>query len=425
MSTDTQLTVNTEAEKRILVHDEEARKAGFAPATPYFAIGTRLAEVGKDNFRQSRIAFEHMPTVGDAMAELVEQVKSEKRQDFVTDASKIHALKDGRLFLAKEAEPVLFTDNGFKQFVQRLAEHNGVRNPAAYLSDIEPERRARILNEELKNAGDLGFKLRVRQPNGDLQLYASLGPDYPTVDADALAEAVVAKHITDDGRARVVYSGTRSQIDVLYHSNLAPEDVGVGEFYRAGLRITSDDDGTESVRGKSMLDRALCINLTTASSEQTSVVRRHIGKVENIMEAVKGAMDINYGQLKFFIEAFTAREKEDVRKILSKGVPKTLIVKLDTPKPVFEFMFEDKKWAVSGASPADIAEAATTAWLKEEADWSVAGLSNAVSRAAHEGNWSVPFVGETLEDRAGALILQPVDKLPIGLLPVREVKAKK
>lgn len=410
-------TVNKVAEGRILVHDEEARKAGFSPEQPYFALGTRLIEVGKENFRTSRMKYEQMPSAEEALTGLIETVRAENRRDFDVTAEQVVALEDGRLFLKEQGEPLLFTPSSFKQFVTRLALQREVANPAAYLASIEPARRARYLNDELSREPEATFKLRARQPNGHVEVYGVTSQKYAAVDADAIASAIL-HNVDSSAKAEVLYRGTRSRVDLLYHSDLDAGDVGVGEFYKASQRFTSDDDGTEGVRGSVSLFRALCINLTTASSTQDILRRRHSGEVENILDALRRTVGSGLGVLKFFIEAFQARTRDDARVLAAKAKGKPFPVVAD-PSPIFRHIFTKgrKLWEVSGATTEDVVEKLTAAWQVEHdapEAWSVTGLSNAISRAAHEAAWSSPEVGEELEARAGALVTVPLHKVPWG-----------
>ncbi len=422
---DTTLKVNPVAAGRILVHDEEARKAGFSPATPYFAVGTELVEVGRENFRQSRLKFDAMPPATEALEGLIKTVEQEQRQDHIVGIKDVSFLKDGRLFLVPNQEPVALTPHAFWQFLWRLSQHREIANPAPYLADIDPERRARILNEEVALSGDLSWKVRTRAVNGEgREAYAVVSPTYPSVDADRLAHTVIEqlRQRDADVRGSALYVGTRTKVDLLFHSDLAPKDVGVGEFYQAALRLTSDDDGTESVRWRTMLARAICINLTTVTSEQTGTVRRHAGQLDTMLQVVAEGLNIGWGQLKFFIAAFQAKTKDDARVLAAHAKGRKFPDRL-TPDPIIRHIFdgEHRLWAVTGASPDAIATAVADAWLKEPADWSVAGLANAVSRAAHEAVWPTSRIEETLEDRAGQLVTSAA--VPWGW-KLKEVTAK-
>lgn len=417
-STWSEPVVDKVAEGRILLHDEEARKAGFSPAQPLFAIGTRLAEVGKDNFKQSRLEYEQMPTVEEALTGLIETVRNEQRQDFDVQSKDVRALADGRLYEKGSNEPLLFTPAAFKQFVTRLAIFREVSNPASYFADIDPARRAEYLNAELDRATDVEFKLRTRQPNGAREIFAVTSHSYATVDADKIAQAILGV-VDPKTKADVLYRGTRSRIDLLYHTDLPAHDVGVGEFYKAAQRFTSDDDGTEGIRGAASLFRALCINLTTAESSQRLLQRRHIGEIETILSQLRGGIGVGLQTLKFFLEAFQARTQDDARVLAAKAKGKAYPGSEHTPGAIVRHIFDSgrKLWVVPGTSTEQIVENVTGAWLKE-ADapeaWSVTGLSNAMSRAAHEGSWPSIEAEQVMEDLAGELVRVPAAKVPFG-----------
>lgn len=46
------IQINETAASRIIVQDEKAREAGFAPAETWFAVGTRLMSAGRETYKQ-------------------------------------------------------------------------------------------------------------------------------------------------------------------------------------------------------------------------------------------------------------------------------------------------------------------------------------------------------------------------------------
>ena len=70
-----------------------------------------------------------------------------------------------------------------------------------------------------------------------------------------------------------------------------------------------------------------------------------------------------------------------------------------------------------GVSPQALANAVDEAWFKEP-EWSVQGLSNAITRAAHEAPWTDPEVTEELENAGGRLITTPAHRIPWGMATI-------
>jgi len=56
------------------------------------------------------------------------------------------------------------------------------------------------------------------------------------------------RRLPKDARAEVVNDGYRARLSVLFHSNLLRERCVAGEIFKAGVSITTADDGTRAVR---------------------------------------------------------------------------------------------------------------------------------------------------------------------------------
>jgi hypothetical protein len=402
----TELTVNETAAQRISRHDEAALQAGFAPSTPLFAIGTRLALVGQEAYRQSRATYEQRPEAGEALPLLIQQIEAECRIDLDVRPQQLEMQADGTLTIVRHplfaGQPLFFTGNAFKQFARWITDPRHIPNPGAYLAAIEPERRARIVNEELARS-EKAFKLRTRTPNGHSEVFAVTSTRYTPADVHLVAQALLGQ-IDPRTRTDIVYQGTKAKIDFVYHSPVEAIEAAVGDYYKAAQSFRTNDDGTSAVRGASHLYRALCVNLTTVRLAQDVLHRRHIGDLGQILAAVGQGLDQSHEHLKFFLEAWGVAQTLEVPALIKSRTGRTFTA--DTPKPVFEALFnrEHKAWTVPGVSPEAIAQAAEEAWFAEPADWSVVGLSNALSRAAHQGAWADLDTEELLQARAGQLV---------------------
>lgn len=392
--------VNPEAAQRITQHNAEAAAAGFAPSTPLFAIGTVLAEVGKDAYRQSRIEYAGMPTVAEALPALVEQIQQEHRIDLDVEPKQLQMLEDGRLAIDSPliGDPLYLTPQAFQQLARWITDPRKISNPGRYFADIEPARRAQYMNDELHRATK-PFKLRTRTPNGHTEVFATTSTRYTPVDTDVIAHTLL-KHVDPATKVDVLYQGTRAKVDLIYHSPVEADHVGVGEFYRASQTFRTNDDGTSSIRSSTSLFRALCINLTTIELAQDIFRQRHVGDVNRILQVLGESIGIGAKPLQFFLQAWGYKRTQDVRVLAA-------LPDFETPRRIVEHVFgrEQKQWAIPGVTPEQVGVQVERAWLAEEPDWSVIGLSNAMSRAAHEGVWSDFSIEESLQDRAGQLVL--------------------
>jgi len=238
------LSLDTE---RALADAAAAKAAGFSLRPPIYAIGTAVNATGERNFRQSRRDFEALPFATDACAALAEGVEAERRADLTVDAPSLTMLPDGRLS----------SDFGSLPLSERALEGLGrlvTPGGAGYLASCPPDLRATNVNHWLAGAmrrdRDGVFKprqmtLRARQSGSGCEIFSIVGPRYAPLDIDVIAtqlHGVVPK----DARADVVYDGYRARLSVLFHSNIEAEHCVAGEIFKAGLSITTADDGTST-----------------------------------------------------------------------------------------------------------------------------------------------------------------------------------
>ena len=65
---------------RALADEVNARKAGFSPKPPIYAIGSQVNATGVANFKKSRRTWDKLPFVPEGCTKLITQVASEGRQ---------------------------------------------------------------------------------------------------------------------------------------------------------------------------------------------------------------------------------------------------------------------------------------------------------------------------------------------------------
>src|SRR5262249_9089421 len=76
-----------------------------------------------------------------------------------------------------------------------------------------------------------------------------------------------------------VYDGHRARLNILFHSNIEPERCVAGEIFKAGVLVTSADDGSGAIRISAEVWRNLCRNLIILGRARIPVARRrHVGR---------------------------------------------------------------------------------------------------------------------------------------------------
>ena len=61
------------------------------------------------------------------------------------------------------------------------------------------------------------------------------------------------------------------------HSNIQPQNCVAGEIFKAGVSITTADDGTGAIRIAAQLWRNLCRNLIIVDRSEQTMAVRHVG----------------------------------------------------------------------------------------------------------------------------------------------------
>jgi hypothetical protein len=264
--------------ERAVADEAAANAAGFSLRPPVFAIGTAVNATGVRNFRQSRRDFEALSFATDACADLAARVEAERRLDVLVDAPSLRMEPNGRLTSELGCLPI---SERALDGIARLLTPGG----AGYLANCPPSLRATNVNHWLALAtrrdrnGDIKprqLTLRARQVDGGCEIFSVVGPRYSPLDIDTIAtqlHGIVPK----DARAEVMYDGFRARLSVLFHSNIEPEHCVAGEIFKAGVSITTADDGTGAIRVAGQVFRNLCKNLIIIQRSEQASVTRHVG----------------------------------------------------------------------------------------------------------------------------------------------------
>lgn len=400
-------TVSNQSIERIIREQTEAENLGFNLAKPWYALGTKLLDVGEDKYRASREEFENMPLASDALIALAEAIESENRFDVITNAHDLLMYEDGSICVIGQADPVEISPTAFDQIIRRIIPAS-VPSPAGYWRELSSARRASQVNDAFRHS-QRHLRLRYRHiGNTTRSIYAAVTPRYTPYDGNQLARRLAqllldAEH--EMPRAMVSYDNTRTAIDLIWHSDFLASEVGVGEIYKSAIRYTTDDDGTERLRSFVNLFRAICVNLTTVEAAMAMLSRRHVGDVDAIDSRVTMSHEQGDSILRRFMTTWEQRRiTTDVREYSE--------VVLASPAPLIATLFGTPSWRINGANPAAIAEAAEEAWFSETPDWSIVGVSNALTKAAHRGMWSNSRIEHELQVAGGRLITAIPNRLP-------------
>lgn len=369
--------VSEVARERIRRQEAEAREAGFALPPPIYAAGTRVIDLGDENFVTERQCVEALPTFAEAAERVTGYVESENRRDEIWPLHDTRMAGDGTVFLDQNPEQRMALE---PRAFSALCQRGGFGRGAAYLRDNCPVNlRAFNLNAQflaLDPNQDRRAMMRVRGPESSPAVYGVVSPRYTPYDVDQfLADAVPA---LADTRSEIVYDPDTSSVraDAFWMPDRVV-DLAAGDVFKAGVRLRTADDGSGSLRIQALLFRNLCLNLIVIGEATVDVLRaRHVGDAERIRTRVREGVEEARTRVGAFLEAW--------------GHARTL--KADFQALLPDLALRAVELGAPRSQTADLEKAMALAYAREPGD-TMADVSNAVTRAAHES----PFPQRTRE----------------------------
>jgi hypothetical protein len=407
---------------------DDAVAAGFAPKQPLFTRGTRVNSTGVDNARASRAEWSAMPPVGDVCAEIVRTVRAEEREN--TDpirTSHMRFAKDGQLVTTNGR--YLLTERGLQGIASRLdmvdlvkGTNLGSVGGAGYLARCKPELRAINLNHhardlstwEATQAAQQGFEpgttvLRTRKNGEGREVFAAVSDLYAPFDVDKVALAL-GRAAPADAHATVAYDGHRAKFELVYHSDINASEYVAGEFFKAAVRVRTDDTGRGGLQVSAALFQNLCLNLIVIDQATMKFGSlRHIGNVAKLAEEFRRMFANAMRAVGPFIQKWGQAARED---IIARAITTE---QLDGPIPIeealpgfFNGIIERDLVPVPlhGQRRAEVVQQLSRMYDLDETRTGTltrANVVNAVTRYAHEVE-SDPFAGALMEEAAGSLV---------------------
>ena len=397
--------VDPEAVLRLMAQEAAARAMGFAPKPPLFALGTRVIDVGAENFRRSRQKFEQLPLAKVALARLIDRVLMEKRLDTDTRIRDLVMSEDGTI--ARGGAPLALTENSFRQLLARTAcPEPGAA--AVYLATIPSARRAIEVNSwiretDAEKVAVIRHRNNVALSGNGRQAYAIVSERYTALDTDQLARIMLEQDIAPgDARCEIQYDGDRVELALRWHSDIQPDTCAAGEIFRAAAGIRSADDGTQAIDPFAGLDRNRCLNLIIIDHAEVRLgKKRHVGNnvAEFLFDALKAATD----RVRYFAElwggaARTRLTDSGVVRDLPEGATQDEIV-----RGVFRGLLTGGKLSLPGYRRDGAIDVLMAAFAKEP-EMTKVGLVNAVTRAAHEADLRGAWATQSVQEAGGWLL---------------------
>lgn len=348
-------TIDTAGAARSAADEATCARLGLALPPAFFALGTTLVDVGVDNARLARAEFEAMPVASDALAKLEAEVRAECRSTIPIELSKLVITKTGEL--ATKADPAA-THPAKRAGFKLGLEHDpakqlsslmrtaidakgdlGVVTGLAFGEETTVEQAARTWNNygkilaerEAKSGEAKEIVLRTRRVETapgqrQTQIYAVTSTRYGKCDTNDIAAACreLVADMPGDVRAQVMYDRTSVAIDLVTHTNVAAESQTVGDVFRAGLRIRSDDTGGGALRLSKVAYRVACRNYTVVHADGSVTVIRHMGDPATLLEKLQQALATQSDVLRTFAAQWN--------QACSKQAERSMIENLETTR---------------------------------------------------------------------------------------------
>ncbi len=408
--------VSLEGKIRSMVDLAAAREAGFSPADCYFERGTRVIEVGVENARSARIEYDAKPTVAAYCDELIAGIEDEDRVDVPTAVRALGMTRDGTLTV--HGRPIPITRKAFVGLCNRLGFGGAwylaekcwaelrARNVNAHLHvlrEIEDAQRAESPSEHVDR--DLVFRTRTTS-EGEREVFGVVTPSYTAFDVDRIA-AALKEAAPADARGTVTYDGYRARFEVLFHTTVQPEKFVSGEFFRAGIIISTDDTGGGGLNGYSAVWQNLCLNLIMIDVAKTGAFNiRHIGDYGKLVAQFRSGFRRALDGLEHFRRAWGYAVDENIHRTareLQDDVPLTVE---EAMPGFFRTLLDRELVPVRGISKKEAVPKLMEMWTKDEsaaAGPTRAAVANAFTRFAHEVNTD-PWAQDEIQRAAGRLI---------------------
>ncbi len=421
---------------RIDLSVESATLEGFAAAPPLFDLaGLDPEDMPGRVERSGRRSWEYMVATSDACHCHAQRIEEEDRRDDVALVTMVRMRDDGTLEATHVddgpgARPSAYklTEDAFNSLVTRM------QIPAAgrYLRQCWPALRAanvngwidRLASAELKaselarSAGraseyapiDMRIRHRaISRPGPGLEgvreIFGIVSPDYADLDADKLDQAI-AMAAPAGSRGRVTYDGRRSRWEILSESTVQPK---VGEPFRAGVILTTDDAGGGAINGHAIVQMPLCLNLIVIQTTATAHFGiRHVGDIEAMARKFRDGFGKALGSITHFVHAWDLAVEDDVVRDVRGASRRALPTSTDDVMAgIFRDAIERELVPVRGVRTEDAVRGLVQAWRADTsatAGTTRAAVANAFTRWAHTGIDADPWQEDLIQEGAGMLI---------------------
>lgn len=318
---------------RLQLDEQAAKASGFSPKDPIYALGRKVVQAGVENAKAERLKYEQKPLVRDACSKFAAQVAAEHRKDTVVYLSELSMREDGVLVAREQGTdrtaPIALGEGAFDSLCTKSP-----MGGSGYLKNCWPALRAANVNAWMNHISEQELAalkqydhdpdakkkperqqivLRCRTNTlGSREAYAVVSRGYSALDCDTVARSLFDA-APADSRGSIIYDGREARFEIMFHSDVAFEDYGAGEIFRAGVIVKTNDVGGGAIKIASVIERNLCLNLIVLDMSEIEIGRiRHVGKAleAKFSKAFQDAL----GRISYFRDAWGYARSDELVK---------------------------------------------------------------------------------------------------------------
>jgi hypothetical protein len=412
-----------------------ATDLGFPPQRLLYSVGHPVAESGRDAWRQMRVDHDRQAWFGEACEGLMATIETERREDHIVPVNRIEMDDSGALDISGRKLPVEI--DAFKQLTSRF----GMYRAGAYLASVQPDLRAYNVNRHLcatetkrmagheverKSGGIVRMEhvvdepdqimLRTRNGDGQRKVFAAVSDSYQALDADDVA-AVLRQVVPSDAKGEATYDGIQTRFTGLWLAEINAAELVVGDILRAGIQVRTDDTGRGSLVMQAIIEQARCVNLTKVTRTVDVLRQVHSAKGVDLRAVLQKAVDTALAKVAPFVDCW---RKAAQARIIDEDLHHADV------EPVFAKLVQQRMIQGQGGvgvNDEELVRRLRAAYWKQP-NPTVKGVTDAITRAAHESTWAGPWVTDTLEESAGNLIRAYVKVHHTGQTAMEEAAKK-
>lgn len=364
---------------------------GFATDPTLYAVGHALAASGLSEMRRKKAAADSLGFASTEMDALQTRITGEAREDVRVPLGVLKMHDDGLVRWNGTALPL---EERAAERLLSLVCPGG----AGYLAWSAPDIRAWNFNVQLARREDkrLDLVLRTRLGDaGDRRIWAVVSGSHPGrgFDTDRIA-ALIGKAAGPEQRARVMYDGYSAQADLTTFTPIAPENMGVGEVFNLGSRLTWGDFGAQALDGEAFAERIRCVNASTNAMKGRGFRLVHRGSGEHLLSRLRDGLRKTGAEGAEILVRWGEASRDNIIEAAlgERGI-----------EAAFTALVERRMVSVPGHNRDALIAGLMGSW-QAEPGYSRTAVVNAVTRFAHEGQFANPWAGASLEEQAGKIL---------------------